>query len=420
MTTPLIELQKLGQSPWHDNIRRALITSGALKKMVRDGDITGLTSNPTIFEQAIASSSDYDEALGRLAAKGKNAEEIFDALAIEDIRHAADIFLPIFKRTGGADGHVSIEVAPKHAHNTQATIREAHRLWKAVRRPNLMIKIPATLEGLPAIARCIADGINVNVTLIFSLERYDKVMAAYQRGLKRRVAAGKKIKNIASVASFFVSRVDSLVDKRLDEMAAAAGPEQASAFNALKGRAAIANARLAYSAFRAKFATKAFQALAAKGARLQRPLWASTSTKNPAYPDIYYVEALAGPDTVDTMPPATLVAYKDHGRPANRLDGNPDEEAAILAQIEATGIRMEEVTARLEADGVAAFAKSYDSLIQVVESRRQSYLFERGQSFRLGNSGKARKGLIPADSKPQLPGARRAAPGSLEKSRKKR
>jgi len=389
MTNPLIELQKLGQSPWHDNIRRQLLTSGALKKMVKDGDITGLTSNPTIFEQAIAKSDDYDTEIEKLALKGKSAEEIFDVLAIDDIRAAADVFAPVFKRTGGNDGHVSIEVAPKFAHDTQATIKEAHRLWKAVNRPNLMVKIPATPEGIPAIEQCIADGLNINITLIFSIERYHEVMDAYLAGLEKRVAAKKDISKIASVASFFVSRVDTLVDKLLEDKIKTIGAEKAGLMEKLKGQAAIANAKLAYSEFRKKFTSERYAALAHHGARLQRPLWASTSTKNPAYPDVYYVEAMIGPDTVDTMPPATIVAYKDHGRPKVRIDKDLDAALRVLDQLEEFGIRMEAVTQKLETDGVASFAKSFDSLIAVVAARREAILFNHRQTNKLGKSEKA-------------------------------
>lgn len=386
---PLVELQHLGQSPWHDNIRRGLLTSGALKKMVKDGDITGLTSNPTIFEQAIAQSSDYDEAITALARAGQQAEEIFDVLSIEDIRAAADVFAPVFKRTKGNDGYVSIEVAPKFAHDTQATVKEAKRLWKAVARPNLMVKIPATKAGVPAIEACIAEGLNINVTLIFSLERYNEVMNAYLTGLEHRAAKRKAINGIASVASFFVSRVDTLIDKRLDEKIKTLGGEQADLLKALQGKAAIANAKLAYAEFRNKFTTERFAALAHHGARVQRPLWASTSTKNPAYPDVYYVEALIGPDTVDTLPPATIVAYKDHGQPAVRIDQNLDEAYKSLEQLEEFGIKMDEVTAKLEADGVASFAKSFDTLIAVVEARRQAVLLGDRQSEQLGKYRKA-------------------------------
>ncbi len=376
MITPLIRLQQLGQSPWHDNIRRQLLTSGTLKKMVEDGDITGLTSNPTIFEQAIADSSDYDADLRRLAAEGKNADQIFDALAIDDIRNAADVLAPVFERTGGKDGYVSIEVAPRLANDTPSTIREARRLWSTVNRPNLMVKIPATAAGVPAIEQSIADGLNINVTLIFSLKRYDEVMDAYLRGLIRRLESGQKIDRIASVASFFVSRVDTLVDKLLDEKITG-GAEKKDLLQSLKGKSAIANAKLAYAEFRRKFSTEAFAGLKNHGANLQRPLWASTSTKNPAYSDVYYVEALVGSDTVDTMPPATLAAYKDHGNPEPRLAKDVDDARHVMDQLAEVGVSMDAVTKKLEEDGVASFAKSFDSLIAVVEKRRTQALGTR-------------------------------------------
>lgn len=393
-TNPLVELQRLGQSPWHDNISRGLLTSGKLKKMVKDGDITGLTSNPTIFEQAISTGDAYDDGIRALARKGQDADAIFDQLAIEDIQAAADVFAPVYKRTGGADGYVSIEVAPKFATDTDATIKEARRLWKTVGRPNLMVKIPATAEGVPAIEQCIADGLNINVTLIFSLERYDQVMEAYIGGLEKRAAAKKPIDRIASVASFFVSRVDSAVDKQLEGKIKESGPDQQAQLQQLLGKSAIANAKLAYAAFRKKFGGERFAALQAKGARFQRPLWASTSTKNPAYPDTYYVEALIGPDTVDTMPPATIVAYKDHGKPSVTLEEGMDEAAAILQRIEDAGISMSAVTQKLEDDGVASFAKSFETLIAVVSASRESLLLSDLTMAKLGSAERAVKATL--------------------------
>ena len=373
---PLVAMQQLGQSPWHDNIRRELLTSGKLAKMVADGDITGLTSNPTIFEQAIANNTDYDEALAGLTRAGADADAIFDQLSIEDIQGAADVFRPVFDRTQGGDGYVSIEVRPNFANDTAATVAEAQRLWAAVNRPNLMVKIPATLEGLPAIQQSIAAGLNINVTLIFSLERYEAVMEAYLAGLEQRAAAGQPIGSIASVASFFVSRVDSLVDKLLDERIQSVGAdtEAAKPFAALRGQAAIANAKLAYGRFLGRFGNERWAALDAQGARNQRPLWASTSTTNPAYPDVYYVEALIGPDTVDTLPPATITAYKDHGKPAARLAEGLDDAAKVIEQLEEYGIHMDEVTHKLEVDGVASFSKSFVTLMQVVAARRAAVL----------------------------------------------
>jgi len=387
MVNPLVKLQTLGQSPWHDNIRRSQLTTGLLAKMVRAGDITGLTSNPTIFEQAFQS-DDYDPAIMALARQGKPADEIYDRLSIEDIQAAADVFRPVFKRTRGADGYVSIEVAPKYAHDTAKTVAEARRLWKAVNRPNVMVKIPATRAGLPAVTASLADGINVNVTLIFSLQRYREVMEAYLSGIEQRLAAGKKVDGIASVASFFVSRVDTLVDKLLDEKIKAMGGE-AVRLRKLKGKAAIANSRLAYAEFCKVFSTERFGRLREQGARRQRPLWASTSTKNPAYPDIYYVEALAGPDTVNTMPPATLAAYKDHGQPEARLEKDLDNAQKVFDQLEETGISMDAVTQRLEEEGVAAFAKSFDSMLRTLAAKRAAALAGARYTPQLGKWTKA-------------------------------
>jgi transaldolase/glucose-6-phosphate isomerase len=389
MGDALNELQRLGQSPWHDNIHRGLLTSGALARMVRDGDITGLTSNPTIFEQAIARSAAYDEALAALVRKGKSPAEITDALMVEDIRGAADVFAPVYARTKGGDGYVSIEVSPVYAGDTAMTVREAHRLWRAVARPNLMVKIPGTPAGIPAIEQCIADGLNINVTLIFSLRRYDEVMEAYLRGLSRRLDAGRPVARIASVASFFVSRVDTAVDALLDERCKGVSGDDRRLLERWKGRAAIANAKLAYAAFRQKFSTDRFATLARAGARVQRPLWASTSTKNPAYPDVYYVDALVGPDTVDTMPPATVVAYKDHGHPENRLEQNMEEANRVLAALTEAGIDMDEVTRKLEVDGVASFAASFESLVGVVSARREAALVAERSDAKLGSAARS-------------------------------
>lgn len=372
MTNPLLELQHLGQSPWHDNIRRGQLASGELARMVADGDITGLTSNPSIFEKAIAESDDYEDALRELAQAGKTASEIFDALAIEDIQAAADIFAPVYERTDRKDGFVSIEVSPAYAHDTAMTCAEAARLWDAVARPNLMVKIPATRAGLPAIMESIAAGINVNVTLIFSRERYAEVMEAYLAGLEQRAATNGDLAGLASVASFFVSRIDSLVDRLLDERIATT-PAAAARLAPLKGQAALANAKLAYGMFREKFAGERWQVLAARGAQLQRPLWASTSTKNPAYSDVRYVDELIGPDTVNTMPPHTLQAFKDHGLVRLSVAEGVDAARTALAQLAAAGIDMDAVTAQLEDEGVAAFFKSFENLLAVIERRRLQF-----------------------------------------------
>ena len=373
MSHPLLQLQSLGQSPWHDNIRRGQLESGELKKMVADGDITGLTSNPTIFEQAIANSTDYDSALRDLALDGHDAEGIFDALAIEDIRDAADAFMPVYKRTEGLDGYVSIEVSPKYANNTQKTAAEAKRLWKAVGRPNVMIKIPATKAGLPAIEETIASGINVNVTLIFSLERYAEVIAAHMKGLRQRLKAGKPVKGIASVASFFVSRVDTLIDKLLDDKIKA-NPAATVALEPLKGKAAIGNAKLAYELFRQRYHNGDFDQLRAAGAQAQRPLWASTSTKNPKYPDTIYIDNLIGPETVNTMPPPTIKAFKDHGVAMTTLTEGHAEAHDLMDKLAEAGVDMKAVTQKLEDDGVASFFKSFESLLKVIETRRQAEL----------------------------------------------
>jgi transaldolase/glucose-6-phosphate isomerase len=383
-SNPLLELQRLGQSPWHDDIHRGLLRAGDLARLVRDGDVTGLTSNPTIFAQAIADGADYDAALAALTVAGRAPEAIVDALVVEDARAAADVFAPIFQRTRRADGYVSIEVAPTLAHETAATVRDARRLWRAVNRPNLMVKIPATAEGVPAIEECIAAGINVNVTLLFSLARYGDVIDAYLRGLTRRLEAGMRIDRIASVASFFVSRIDTAVDRLLDDRIGAASRERRAQLERLRGKAAIAQAKLAYQLFRDRFAGDVFALLAREGARVQRPLWASTSTKNPAYPDIYYVEALVGPDTVNTMPPATLRAYKDHGHPEDRLALAVDRARTVLGQLAQFGIDIDAVTRRLESEGVATFIRSWQGLIDTVGRRRDALRLATRTKARLG------------------------------------
>ncbi|MGE0439522.1 MAG: transaldolase [Gemmatimonadales bacterium] len=362
MTNPLVRLGQLGQSPWYDFITRDLIASGTLARLIADDGLLGMTSNPTIFEKAIAGSADYDDDIRRLAADGLEPGAVFEALAVADVQAACDAFRPVFDRTGGRDGHVSLEVSPTLAHDAAGTVTEARRLWEAVDRPNAMIKIPGTEAGLPAVAECIALGINVNITLLFSVTRYRAVIEAYLAGLERRVAAGQAIDRIASVASFFVSRVDGRVDAALDQ----AGPSP------LRGTIAIANAALAYRAFEKAVASPRWAALAAKGATRQRPLWASTSTKDPAYPDVYYVEALVAPDTVNTLPPDTFTAYRDHGDPAVRIAAaiaTADERIASLAQ---AGIDLDDVTSFLETDGVAKFAASYQSLLSGLEAKMGS------------------------------------------------
>ena len=362
MQTPITQLVSLGQSIWYDNIERRLLQNGELAAMIGRGDIRGLTSNPAIFNNAIAKSTDYDADLLPLAEAGKSPLEIFEALAVDDIRAAADLMRPLYNETNGGDGYVSLEVNPTLAHNSEATLAEAKRLWAWVDRPNLMIKIPATLAGLPAIRQAIAAGINVNVTLIFSIERYQAVMEAYLAGLEDRLAQGLPLNSIASVASFFVSRIDAAVDRSLEAL----GSDRALA---LLGKTAIANARLAYQAFKATFGSDRFTRLEAEGARVQRPLWASTGTKNPAYPDTLYVDELIGPHTVNTMPPATLEAFRDHGRAALTIEADLAEAHHVMTELAALGISLDDVTNTLEADGVKAFADAFASLLATIERR---------------------------------------------------
>jgi transaldolase len=357
---PLVQLAELGQSPWYDFITRDLIESGALARLIADDGLRGMTSNPTIFEKAISSSADYDEDIRQAAATDQSAPAIFETIAVADVRAACDAFLPLHRSTGGRDGLVSLEVSPTLAGDTAGTIAEASRLWAALDRPNAMIKIPGTRAGLPAITRAIGAGINVNVTLLFAVERYREVIEAFLAGLEARVAAGQPIDRIASVASFFVSRVDARIDPQLD---------QAGDPGKIRGTIAIANAGLAYAAFLETVDSPRWKALEAKGAAPQRPLWASTSTKDPKYPDTYYVEALVAPSTVNTLPPDTFAAYRDHGRPAIRIDDAIETAADRLAALKAGGIDLADVTRFLEEDGVAKFAASYHSLLTKIEAK---------------------------------------------------
>jgi transaldolase len=362
MSTPIKTVVSLGQSIWYDNIERRLLNNGELANMVGRGDIQGLTSNPSIFNNAIANSDYYDADLLPLAKAGKSPLEIFEALAVDDIRAAADLLRPLYDDTDGGDGYVSLEVNPTLAYDTEKTLSEAKRLFAWVDRPNLMIKIPGTEAGLPAIRQAIAAGLNINVTLIFSIERYQAVMDAYLSGLEDRAAQRLPLKGIASVASFFVSRIDVNVDKRLQNL----DTERASA---LLGKTAIANARLAYQAFKAVFGSDRFAALKAEGAQLQRPLWASTGTKNPDYPDTLYVDELVGPNTVNTIPPATLDAFRDHGHAAPKIESDLDEARHVFAELEALDISMAEVTQALEEEGVKSFAQAFVSLLDTIEKR---------------------------------------------------
>ena len=360
MTNPLVALGQLGQSPWYDFITRELISSGTLRHLIADDGLLGMTSNPTIFEKAITSSADYDDEIRSLAARGFDSTAIFETLAVRDVQAACDAFLPVYRATGGRDGQVSLEVSPALAHDGPGTAAEAKRLWAAVDRPNAMIKIPGTLAGLPAITECIGAGININVTLLFSVTRHRAVIDAYLTGLEQRVGRGEPLAGISSVASFFVSRVDGRIDPLLD---------QRSDPKSLRGTIAIANAAAAYQAFRESLSSPRWAALAAKGATPQRPLWASTSTKDPRYPDTYYVEALVAKDTVNTLPPDTFAAYRDHGRPALRIDEAVATHGQRLRDLETTGINLDEVTDFLEVDGVAKFAASFESLLSGIDAK---------------------------------------------------
>lgn len=361
MTNPLVQLGRLGQSPWYDFITRDLVRSGELARLISQDGLLGMTSNPTIFEKAIGSGSLYDEDLRHLAAQGRTPAEIFEALAVADVREACDIFRPVFEQSGKGDGTVSLEVSPTLAHDTEGTVREAERLWHAVGRPNVMIKIPGTKAGLPAITSCLARGINVNVTLLFSVERYAEVVEAFLGGVEAFIACGHGGPRVpVSVASFFVSRVDGKVDPLLD---------RATGADALRGTIAIANACIAYRHFQATLATPRWKNLAAKGARPQRPLWASTSTKDPRYPDVHYVEALIGPDTVNTLPPDTFAAYRDHGQPQHRLEEGIKAAPARLEALATFGIDLAAITRDLEEDGVQKFAASYHSLLAGIDAK---------------------------------------------------
>lgn len=357
-------ITRWGQSLWYDHIQRGLLTSGELARLIAQG-IRGVTSNPTIFEKAINGTKDYDQAIQQGIRDGLSAEALYDALTQSDIIAGADLLRPIYDETKAQDGYISLEVPPDMADDTASTIAEAHRLAKAVNRPNLMIKVPATPAGIPAIRQLIADGINVNVTLIFSIAVYQEVMEAYLQGLEERLRKGLPLSSVASVASFFVSRVDTLVDRLIDER---------KIDQRLKGRAAIANAKMAYQAFRERFQSPRFQPLKDAGAQVQRPLWASTSTKNPDYPDLLYVEALIGPDTVDTLPPQTVAQLLDHGTANRTLDQGLDDARAFLSELEAQGISMDEVTDQLQREGVRSFKESFVSLMQGLTQKRTRYL----------------------------------------------
>jgi transaldolase/glucose-6-phosphate isomerase len=378
VTTPIQELKKLGQSLWLDNIRRQLITSGELAKL-RDEGVSGVTSNPTIFEKAVSGSSDYYEALVHLVGLGKEPDEILWDLMLEDIRAAADVFRPVYDQTQGADGYVSIEVSPALAMDTTKTVEMARDLFARAARPNVMVKIPGTKPGLPAIRQMLGEGVNINVTLIFSTERYDAVVDAFMSGLEDLRSKGGDPGRVASVASFFVSRVDSKVDRLLEaKIEAAADPQEKRHLQSLLGKAGIANSKMAYEHFKHLHAGSRWETLAGAGARPQRCLWASTSTKDPRYSDTMYVEELIGPDTVDTVPPATLAAFREHGEARRSLDENVDVAKRQLADLDAAGIDLRQVTQELEVEGVQLFEKSFESLLQALETAAKDIKEGRG------------------------------------------
>ena len=371
---PLRQLLDYGQSMWLDYIRRDLFTTGKLKQLINEDCLRGMTSNPSIFEKAIGDSSLYDDILHKLAArKDLSTTEIYEQIAIRDIQDAADSLRPVYEESKFRDGYVSLEVSPYLALKTQETIDEARRLWKAVKRENVMIKVPGTAQGLPAIRQLISEGININVTLLFAQEMYEKVAEAYIAGLEDLVARGGDLKKMASVASFFISRIDTLVDSKLDEkLKTTSDPKQQALLKSLLGKVAIANGKLTYQRYQRIFSGPQWQALAAKGAQTQRVLWASTSTKNPNYRDVMYVEELIGADTVDTMPPATVDAFRDHGRVRNSLTEDVPGAAKVMDDLARAGISMKEVTDKLTQDGVKLFADAFDKLLAAVEKNTQS------------------------------------------------
>jgi transaldolase/glucose-6-phosphate isomerase len=372
-TNPLKALLDYGQSMWLDYIRRDLITSGSLKKMIEDDGLRGMTSNPSIFEKAIAESSLYDDILKSLASRNDlDTKARYEQIAIRDIQGAADILRPVYESSKFRDGYVSLEVSPLLALKTQETIDEARRLWKAVNRENVMIKIPGTTEGLPAIRQAIGDGINVNVTLLFAQEVYEQVAEAYISGLEDLTKRGGNLKKMAGVASFFISRIDTLVDSLIeDKLKSSTDPKQQALLKSLLGKVAIANGKLTYQRYEGIFSGPRWQALAAQGAQTQRVLWASTSTKNPAYRDVMYVEELIGPDTVDTMPPATIDAFRDHGRLRNSLSEDVAGAQSVMDNLAKAGISIKEVTTKLTADGVKLFADAFHKLLAAVEKSTQ-------------------------------------------------
>jgi len=369
---PLLDLQKQGQSVWLDYIRRNIITNGELQKLIDQDGLRGITSNPSIFEKAIGGSSDYDDLLAQLLSQGMSSGDIYERIAVRDIQDASALLLPVYQSTNKRDGYVSLEVSPTLARNTQGTIEEARRLWKTVNRPNIMIKVPGTPEGVPAVRQLISEGINVNITLLFSQEAYSQVAHAYAEGLKEAIKAGKDISGIASVASFFVSRIDSLVDSTIDEkLKSVSNPEEEQLLRSLHGKVAIANAKQAYWRYQQLIAEERWEKLASHGAQPQRLLWASTSTKNPKYRDVLYVEELIGPDTVNTIPPATMDAFRDHGIVRRTIDEDLPAADKTMSDLEKAGISMQKITDKLLEDAIQLFDEAFAKLIGAVDKKRK-------------------------------------------------
>ena len=363
---PLWKLERLGQSIWLDYIRRDLITSGHLHRLIEEDGLRGMTSNPSIFEKAIVDTDDYRADIEVMTHQGKDARAIYDALSIKDVQGAADEFRPVYDATDGRDGFVSLEVNPHLAHDTEGSVAEARRLWTALDRPNVFIKIPATAEGIEAIRQLLSEGINVNITLLFGLPRYRQVAEAYLSAMETRLAQGQSVTHVASVASFFVSRMDALVDPLLEGIIGE-GVAEAETARLLHGETAIANAKAAYQIYKGLFGGERFQKLASKGARVQRLLWASTSTKNPDYSDVKYVEALIGPETVNTVPMETLDAYRDHGSPEPRLEEDVEKAYWVLEQLPGIGINIDDVTQQLEEQAEEKFNEPFDKMLETLE-----------------------------------------------------
>ena len=364
----LAKLHDEGQSIWLDNIDREMLHNGDLEKRILEDSLTGMTSNPTIFEKALAEGSEYDDQLAG-APPATSSHDLFELVETTDVRSACDLFAGVYAATRGGDGYVSIEVSPGVAHEHSATVEEAKRLWATVDRPNVMVKVPGTEQGAIAVRQLTAAGINVNITLLFSIDAHDRVIDAYMSGLEDRIATGNPVDHVFSVASFFVSRVDTEVDKRLDALIKTANPQDRDRLKMLRGRAAVANAKLAYRLFRRRFSEDRWTALEQQGARLQKPLWASTGVKNPAYRDVMYVEELIGPDTINTMPPALIDAFRDHGDVQRTVDKRIGAAEGLLREIEAVGVSMRDVTDKLLVDGLASFQKSFDSLTAGIEQK---------------------------------------------------